>query len=132
MDDSLHGLTAQVAVVVCEMAVHKRRPEELGFMSMEEFRESLAHASQQPTFIPSPGRKAVLLSNGYVAHIHQAKPPRDALSAPIPKHWKFAEPVQVKDVRIYCPPPSPPHLLISRASWKEIARIDPSAPRTIS
>lgn len=89
----------QVAVVVCQMAVHKRTSLELGFMSMEEFQQSLSQASAQPNFIPSKGRTAVLLSSGYAAHIQQANPPRDALSSALPKHWRFAELVQVKDVR---------------------------------
>ena len=80
------------------MAVHRRQAPELGFMSLDQFKEALSQASQQPTFIPNKGKSAVLMKSGYAAHTQQARPPKDALSTAVPKHWSFAECVQVIDV----------------------------------
>lgn len=68
-------------------------------MSLDEFRESLTSARTQPMFLPSKGNTAVLLRSGYQAHIQQARPPVDALSAPLPRTWGFAEHVVVREVR---------------------------------
>ena len=87
--------------MACQVAVHCRRAPDMGFMSLEAFRESLKASRSQPNFIPTTGSSAVLLRSGYAAHVQQARPPRDALSAPLPKSWGFAETVTVRDVSLF-------------------------------
>ena len=88
----------QAAVAACQVAVHCRRAPDLGFMSLEEFREALRTARAQPSFLPTESSEAVLLRSGYLAHVQQARPPPDAISAPLPRAWAFAEPVTIREV----------------------------------
>lgn len=84
------------------MALLCRRGGDLGLMTADEFREAIKAARAPPSYIPAAGETTVLLRTGYAPHVAQARPPQDALSAPLPRAWGFAERVIVKDVRL-CP-----------------------------
>ena len=82
---------AQAAVVACALALHSRRPADMGRLSAAEWRDAVAATGAPAPVLPAPGGDAVLLRSGYAAHVAAARPPKDAQPVPLPDAWRPAE-----------------------------------------
>ncbi|KAK9832062.1 hypothetical protein WJX81_003439 [Elliptochloris bilobata] len=78
---------AQAAVVACQLALHSRRPEDMGRLTAEGWREGVAATEAPAPQLPEQDAEVVLLKSGYTAHADQVRPPKDAQPAPLPDAW---------------------------------------------
>lgn len=67
-------MSGQAAVVACQLAVHCRRPADMGRMAPEEWREGVAATGAPAPQLPEVGGETLLLKSGYSAHTAQARP----------------------------------------------------------
>ena len=63
----------QAAVVACQLALHSRRPEDMGRLPPEGWREGVAATGAPAPDLPAPGCETLLLKSGYAAHVAQAR-----------------------------------------------------------
>ena len=58
--------------MACQLALHSRRPEDMGRLTPDGWREGVAATEAPAPELPAPGGETVLLKSGYAAHTAQA------------------------------------------------------------
>lgn len=59
--------------MACQLALHSRRPEDMGRLAPEGWREGVPATGAPAPDLPAPGGDIVLLKSGYAAHVAQAR-----------------------------------------------------------
>ena len=59
--------------MACQLALHSRRPEDMGRLPPEGWREGVAATGAPAPDLPAPGGETLLLKSGYAAHVAQAR-----------------------------------------------------------